>query len=610
MNEIKPAIPKLAHNLTLDKLSLKLLTGQMYQAQLQQLSSGSFSLQVSSKQGSLQIPLPSNINSLLKHHIAVNTPRLAMPVQVEFLSQEQGQLSLAIKSTITNINLPISQRQSQQVMLALSPSVLAHSAASKIQPVASVLVNASAQPTAAVINANLCISANKLVLQIANLPAIAISSTSSRMLSAALQSHALTFTNNEQLVQLTLRPNNSQLQLITADATLHSKINLTMAEHHAIQQQLRSLINQQSPTITLNNHQLSIGKLQLLSLSPQSSTAGLKNNFQVQLQQRGSQWLLHLSSKPFSEIVNVATDKLNHNIQLSNAAQVHTGLLKSVMPASSQESQQQSVQQAWRQLLPLLATNIDPLAEQTTLVPAASKILALVRQGQPDGNKVLSVSQLMQQLNALLQFQPLQATPNLQTGAGTLALAIQLLLGALQQKTTAPANQSPSAQRLATLIGQLDSSQTSGLLRQLASHSSALQQSQLNMLDASSNQQLVLQLPLQQGQQSVLSQMSIEQRESGNQEQSQKQKQWRLTMKFDLQQLGKLLVVATLQQQELQLQFYAEQAAAQRVTEQFLPLLKQRCQSQGIEVNKAECVLGVIPDSLMPRTNSLVTIRV
>ena len=34
----------------------------------------------------------------------------------------------------------------------------------------------------------------------------------------------------------------------------------------------------------------------------------------------------------------------------------------------------------------------------------------------------------------------------------------------------------------------------------------------------------------------------------------EKQTQWQLTMKFDLQQLGQLLVVAKLQQQQLQLQ--------------------------------------------------------
>ncbi|CAM3890192.1 flagellar hook-length control protein FliK [Rheinheimera salexigens] len=637
MNEIKLPIPSLASTLTLDKPALKLLVAQVYQAQLQQLSSGAFSVQVPSNQGPLQIPLPANFNWVPPLSADAKSTTQSLAVQIEFLSQDKGLLNLAIKSAITNINLPISLTQSQQITLALSPSMLQQALASTTNQIANaastgnignVLVNAAAQPTAAVLNASVSISGNKLTLQLANLAAIPLSSVTSRALGAAIQRQATAY-SNQHPIQLIIRPSSSQLQLVPsnsqqttaqqANTTLlnampaaNVKVDLSLPEHQAILQQLRHLVNQQAPTLTLSNQQLSLGKLPLLQLPPQANSTGINNNnYQAQIQLRGNQWLLQLSATPINETVTVASDKLNQTIQLIKTADIATSNKTQATTAlPSKESQQQSVQQAWRQLLPLLAPKIDPLAESEALDPVVSKVLALIRQGQPDGNKVLSSSQLNQQLSSLLQFQPLQASPNLQTGAGTLALAIQLLLGSLQQKATAPANQAPTAQRLATLIGQLDPSQTSGLLRQLGTHSSAIQQSQLNMLDSNSNQQLVLQLPLQQGQQSVLNQMSIEQREASNQEDGNKQKQWRLTMKFDLQQLGRLLVVATLQQQELQLQFYAEQAAAQRVTEQFLPLLKARCQAQGIEVNKAECVLGVIPDSLIPRTNSLVTIRV
>lgn len=640
MNEIKLPIPSLASTLTLDKPALKLLVAQVYQAQLQQLSSGAFSVQVPSNQGPLQIPLPANFNWLPPLSADAKSTIQSLAVQIEFLSQDKGLLNLAIKSAITNINLPISLTQSQQITLALSPSMLQQALTSTTNQIANagstsntgnignVLVNAAAQPTAAVLNASVSISGNKLTLQLANLAAIPLSSVTSRALGAAIQRQASAY-SNQHPIQLLIRPSSSQLQLVPsisqqttaqqANATLlnampaaNVKVDLSLPEHQAILQQLRHLVNQQAPTLTLSNQQLSLGKLPLLQLPPQANSTGINNNnYQAQIQLRGNQWLLQLSATPINETVTVASDKLNQTIQLIKTADIATSNKTQATTAlPSKESQQHSVQQAWRQLLPLLAPKIDPLAESEALDPVVSKVLALIRQGQPDGNKVLSSSQLNQQLSSLLQFQPLQASPNLQTGAGTLALAIQLLLGGLQQKATAPANQAPTAQRLATLIGQLDPSQTSGLLRQLGTHSSAIQQSQLNMLDSNSNQQLVLQLPLQQGQQSVLNQMSIEQREASNQEDGNKQKQWRLTMKFDLQQLGRLLVVATLQQQELQLQFYAEQPAAQRVTEQFLPLLKARCQAQGIEVNKAECVLGVIPDSLIPRTNSLVTIRV
>ena len=87
-------------------------------------------------------------------------------------------------------------------------------------------------------------------------------------------------------------------------------------------------------------------------------------------------------------------------------------------------------------------------------------------------------------------------------------------------------------------------------------------------------------------------------------------KKWQLTMKFDLQQYGKLLVVAKLQEQDLQLQFYTDHNQALRLAQKFLPLLKDRCLAQGLTVSKADCQLGKIPDSLLPRHNSLLTVKV
>lgn len=644
MNEINSPIPSQASNLTLDKPALKLLVAQIYQAQLQQLSNGGFFVQLPTKQGPLQIPLPTSFTGLTPVNSDNKSQAQKLPVQVEFISQNNGQLTLNIKAPATTINLPINPVQAQQIALALSPSLLNQAGPKDSQlntnaiaslQISNVLVNASNQTTGAVINASISINNNKIILNIAKLPSIILSSASSRAIGAAIQRQVATY-SKEMPVQLIIRPANSQLhlmptvtqqgqanavsppisqQLSTMTAEQLVKVDLNPQEHIKIQQLLRNLVNQQTPTVTVNNQQLSYGKLALLTLPNQPSQAGAtvfnNANYQVQITPKGNQWQLQLSNLPLSDSASVATDKLNLAVQLitkpatpssASAAPISTTVM-------SAQSLQQSVQQAWRQLLPLLPQHIDPLADNA-LEPEMSKVLSLVRQGQPDGNKVLTTNQLTQQLSALLQFQPLQATPNPQTGAGTLALAIQLLLGNLQQKATAPASNTSPNQRLASLIGQLEPAQASGLLRQLSSHSSVIQQSQLNMVDPNSNQQLVLQLPMQQGQQSVLNQISIEQREANNKEAGSKQKQWRLTMKFDLQKLGKLLVIATLQQDELQLQFYAEQVAAQKVTERFLPLLKERCQAQGIEVNQAECVLGVIPQSLMPRTNSLVTIRV
>jgi len=276
-----------------------------------------------------------------------------------------------------------------------------------------------------------------------------------------------------------------------------------------------------------------------------------------------------------------------------------------------QQTAQQALQQAWRHLLPLLPATADPLAGTADLPEPVQQILQLVRQSQPDGAKVQTPQHITQQLASLLQFQPLQPAATVQSSGGALAAAIQLLLGNLLQRPPALATM-PANQRLAQLVNQLEPAQAGNLLRQLASHSSTLQQSQLATLDSNNvaQQQLLLQLPLQLGGQSVFSQLQLEQREADAKQGGEKQTQWQLTMKFDLQQLGQLLVVAKLQQQQLQLQFYTEQQRAKQLAEQFLPLLKDRCNARGLEVSQAECVLGKIPDSLLPRANSLLTVKV
>jgi hypothetical protein len=160
------------------------------------------------------------------------------------------------------------------------------------------------------------------------------------------------------------------------------------------------------------------------------------------------------------------------------------------------------------------------------------------------------------------------------------------------------------------LIQQIESGSASSLLRQLASHSSALQQGQLATADLQQASQFVLQLPLQQEQQSVLSQLRIEQKEEESSAKGEKQKIWQLTMRFQLAEYGDLLAIARLQDAQLKLQLYTDLPATQRLAEQFLPILSDRLKAQGIDVKEAECQLGKIPESLLPRHSSLIAIQV
>ncbi|HSG51602.1 MAG TPA: flagellar hook-length control protein FliK, partial [Rheinheimera sp.] len=305
--------------------------------------------------------------------------------------------------------------------------------------------------------------------------------------------------------------------------------------------------------------------------------------------------------------LQVSAEDFNRPLQFVSAVNA----TQSRTTATDSAASVQAVQQAWRHLLPLLPTKPDALASLPELPEPVQQILQMIRHSQIDGQKVFSSSQVMMQLQSLLQFQPLQPAVNTQNSGGALAVAIQLLLGNLMQKQPQSTSQSANP-RLAQLVANLEPAQASSLLRQLASHSATLQHSQLATLDTNtaSQQQILLQLPLQQNEQSVFSQIQLEQRDADGKQAQGKEKLWQLTMKFDLQQLGPLLVVAKLQQQQLQLQFFTEQALAKRLADKFLPILKDRCSMQGLQVHQAECILGKIPDSLLPRANSLLAIKV
>lgn len=334
-------------------------------------------------------------------------------------------------------------------------------------------------------------------------------------------------------------------------------------------------------------------KIVLLNLvapdNASSRNPGLQGNWQLSIQPVASEQKVQLSSSAFVNVLPLLATQ-------PSETKSHSALPP---PANS----------AWRQLLPLLALAPATLRNLPEMPPAVQQVLALVRQAQPDAAKVLSVSQVQEQLQAAIQFQPLQAQPNLGTAAGTLAVAIQLLLGHLLRQPASAGKEAPT-QRLAQAINQLDQQQSSQLLRALGSHSSNLQLAQLQNADSANlGQQWLIPLALQQQQESRLSQVLIEQRETEKQTASARQKYWQLTMKFDLGHSGQLMAVAKLREEALDLQFYTDTPLVLRQAEKFLPLLTDRCQAQGLQVRQATCQLGKIPDTLGYRRTSLISTK-
>lgn len=273
-----------------------------------------------------------------------------------------------------------------------------------------------------------------------------------------------------------------------------------------------------------------------------------------------------------------------------------------------------TVNQAWRQLLPLVPEQWQELADSPDLPPAVRELLNQVRQLQPDPLRPQLAKELPEQLQALLQFSPAMALPGTAaptTAASGLALALQLLLGRVSSSAQ---DKTPVKEgKLKELVQQLDTQQSLDLLKKLSSHSASVQQAQLATVEQQNKeplQQLYFALPLNGQQQSDLCQIAITEREPDPEQRQAGGSGWQLTMKFDLKILGNLLVISQLAGPNLNLQLYTDNNTALLLAEKFLPLLRDRLKAQGLQLGETRCQLGKIPDSLLPKTTSLLAIRV
>jgi hypothetical protein len=81
----------------------------------------------------------------------------------------------------------------------------------------------------------------------------------------------------------------------------------------------------------------------------------------------------------------------------------------------------------------------------------------------------------------------------------------------------------------------------------------------------------------------------------------QSNKTWQLTMKLAVGELGELLTKAKLRSDTLEINFYASNETVKTQVMNYLPLLRRKLDSLGIEVSKSQCQLGKIPDTLQQR---------
>lgn len=586
------------------KLNLPALQGQLM-VQLTQALSGQLQLKLS-QNGPQPMPV-----QLTQPQLQQLVTQLSAQMSTQPGSQPSTQLSTQLTTQLTaqlqtqastnlakvvQVQVQI-QRQDQQLILQLGQN--------KVQlPLPAALQNL---PASQWLDAKLQLKAGQLSLVLpkaALLPNAVDTKSASELLTVPLKSGSTP--NN---VKNQPQPGQTPTQIKTP-AAVSAQPQTIIPLSAPVQQRILPLVLPQL-TNAISGTVLSLNDLKQLPLPAATKQQLADPQYQLQLTPQGQlqlkaipeQKTIVIEAQP--KVLQLQSSKTEPSQAVSGAVEATKFIKPQIEPAV--------LNQAWRQLLPMLNPEWESLAEMPELPEAVKAILQLVRQSQPDASKLTNLAQLPAQLQALLQFNPLQNVTMPQTAAGTLAVAIQLLLGRLGQ--TLPQNdRGPNKDhKLKEFIAQLDQTQSSQLLKQLSSQSSSMQHAQLSTLEQQSKdplQQIFLTLPIQNQQVSDFCQIAITQQEEEQEKGKGKSVAWQLSMKFDLKQLGQLLAISKLSGTSLSLQLYTDTSMLKLLAEKYLPLLKDRCKAQGIDVKEAHCQLGKIPDSLMPKTTSLLAIRV
>jgi hypothetical protein len=85
----------------------------------------------------------------------------------------------------------------------------------------------------------------------------------------------------------------------------------------------------------------------------------------------------------------------------------------------------------------------------------------------------------------------------------------------------------------------------------------------------------------------------------------QSHKTWQLTMKLAVGEIGEILTKAKFKADILEINFYASNEEVKIQVMNYLPLLRRKLDSLGIEVTKSHCQLGKIPDTLQQRPHHM-----
>lgn len=261
-------------------------------------------------------------------------------------------------------------------------------------------------------------------------------------------------------------------------------------------------------------------------------------------------------------------------------------------------SQQQPLQMTIKALTPLL----EP---QQPLRPLIINLLPLILRSS-SWNQPANLQQWTNQWFAAKPVSFGENSPHQLGGIGTL---LQLLLGA---KTTPTARtENPLQQVFNQLQQQLGESGVQRLLQQLSGTLASAQLSQARLQDSAGNQpEYYLLLPAMNAKAERDTELLIRRDGGSGKDDDEQRNAWLFTLRFELAEMGPLLVKGRYQAQGTRIDFYASSALAQRKLEAQLTQFEQRLQA--LEVNSVALRVqqGQIPETLATQPSGIVRVTV
>jgi hypothetical protein len=607
--------------LALQKPSLKLPLNEIAVFQLLQ-QANSLQLRAASTNEAMNAPTLQLPVQLLRQQdrllisIAANRPQLAVPIS-QFSDKQQALLGqIPIQNQMTGqpkqfglLQLSLQNNQIQlslQVSQPLTNNLVNHDANQSApsialaQPPLSVKVSSENYVSQALANKQGLthftdkLSSEKLSSEKINQPPVPTKQTAS--------AHSATIPNQgpeAKTADVGTKGQQQDLNITSNGQSAKIALQFTREQSKALMPMLTKQLIYQS--LSIQNQQLQVNAKAL------NSSATALSNEQWQLKPLGQQWQIEVQASHELHELKVPLKAFDKALQWQNITLTPTAKINSL-------ATNVDIQGLWRQLLPM-TSSLDPLRVTPELPANVQAFLQELKAHTVDHQKVPTAAELQSQLNATLQFSPLQSQPNALTAAGSMAIALQLLIGRLTATASDANRPIAGKEKLQQLIGQLNETQSGQLLKQLSSHSAQIQQAQFANIEQQNqtkteHPQLFLQLPLLVDGRQQFVELAIGERDADGTATGSKKKAWQLTMKFQLPDQGHLLVQVHLIDTEVSMQFYAETEQTQQLASQWLPLFKDRLKVQGLDIKEIQVQRGKIPEHLYQRGTSLLQVKV